>query len=125
MDLEFWKKSSKKLSSVKIDGSWRIEDFDDHIMIDFANWFLGGGVMNMGLVQEEILFCIYPECLISCLVCEKMSNWEAVFLFGPKRFSVYSGYANTTKFAGWFEDPLDCQEGRIERVFSAIDAIKF
>lgn len=94
-------------------------------MIDFANKFIGGGVMNQGMVQEEIYFVIYPECLISCFCCEKMQNWESIYITGAKWYSKYSGYAGKTKFAGRFDDPLDDTTGRINWTFAAIDAIHY
>ncbi len=39
-------------------------------MIDFANKRLGGGVLRNGCVQEEVLFSIFPEAVISKIVCE-------------------------------------------------------
>lgn len=39
-------------------------------MVDFANKSLGGGVLGNGAVQEEILFVIFPECLVSKIICE-------------------------------------------------------
>ena len=57
-----------------------------------------------------------------------MNPWEAILMRGARRYSNYTGYANTTKFSGKFEDSmvekLDA-EGRIDWTFSAIDAVHF
>ena len=47
-----------------------VEDYAGKgIMIDFANKRLGGGVLKNGSVQEEVLFCIFPEALVSKILC--------------------------------------------------------
>lgn len=37
-------------------------------MVDFANKNIGGGVLGFGSVQEEILFVIHPELIVSVLL---------------------------------------------------------
>jgi poly(ADP-ribose) glycohydrolase len=47
-----------------------IEDYyAKGIMIDFANKKLGGGVLKNGCVQEEVLFSIFPEAIVSKIIC--------------------------------------------------------
>ena len=65
------------------------------------------------MVQEEIYFVLYPECLVSSMCCERMQNWESIFIVGPKWFSKYSGYGGKTKFAGIYKDELDDTNGWI------------
>jgi poly(ADP-ribose) glycohydrolase len=38
-------------------------------MVDFANKEIGGGVLGNGAVQEEILFLLFPEAIVSKLLC--------------------------------------------------------
>lgn len=64
-------------------------------MIDFANKKLGGGVLKNGCVQEEVLFCIFPEAVVSKIICEELSDNEAVIIYGARRFSNYTGYSDT------------------------------
>ena len=126
LDIDHWRGSKTSLSECVIDDTGWIEDLDSHLMIDFANKYIGGGVMNQGMVQEEIYFLIYPECLISSMCCERMENWETIFITGAKRFSKYTGYADKTKFAGFFNDPLDDGSNvLIPWTFAAIDAIHY
>ena len=65
--------------------------------------------MEKSAVQEEILFLIYPELLMSKVICARMEKSESVVITGAKRYSNYSEYSAKTKFAGEFEDtqPLD------------------
>lgn len=42
------------------------------LVIDFANKNIGGGVLNRGAVQEEILFSIFPELIFMVCVCFEM-----------------------------------------------------
>ncbi|MCP4120006.1 MAG: hypothetical protein GY737_32345 [Desulfobacteraceae bacterium] len=50
--------------------------------MDFANKYLGGGVLGHGLVQEEIRFLICPELIVSCLLTEELDPNEALFITG-------------------------------------------
>jgi poly(ADP-ribose) glycohydrolase len=47
-----------------------------------ASRYVGGGVLGGGAVQEEILFVLYPELLISRLFTENMAPNEAVVITG-------------------------------------------
>ncbi|KAI9094957.1 hypothetical protein DFS34DRAFT_231111 [Phlyctochytrium arcticum] len=110
---------------VKIDGT--IEDHgQDLIQADFGNKYLGGGVLGEGCVQEEILFIIYPELLVSRLFTEVLANDEVVLITGAERFSSYTGYSNTFQFAGSFVDTRQQDDmGRRATRIIAMDAINF
>ncbi len=49
---------------------------------DFANRFPGGGALDGGCVQEEILFAIKGECLVSMLIVEMLDDNSAFFIEG-------------------------------------------
>jgi predicted GNAT family acetyltransferase len=95
-----------------------------HMQVDFANKFIGGGVLNRGAVQEEIRFMLSPECIASLLFTEVLRHDEAVLIIGTERFSSYTGYGRTFKFAGDYVDqvPTD-QDGRLACAIIAIDAV--
>jgi poly(ADP-ribose) glycohydrolase len=46
------------------------------LQVDFANKYLGGGVLTHGCVQEEIRFLICPEMIISRLFTEGLEKNE-------------------------------------------------
>ncbi|RLN51589.1 hypothetical protein BBJ28_00014356 [Nothophytophthora sp. Chile5] len=81
-----------------------IEELDQHLQIDFANKFAGGGVLNAGCVQEEIRFLLSPELLVACLVFAKLEPHEAFVIHGTERYCGYEGYGGSFAFAGDFED---------------------
>jgi poly(ADP-ribose) glycohydrolase len=89
-----FEKSDKKLSKMIINNEKIIEDFDLHLKVDFANMFIGGGVLAGGLLQEEIMFVIIPECLISLLFCSRMSENESILIRGAERYSLHKGKSN-------------------------------
>ncbi|CAF4421255.1 unnamed protein product, partial [Rotaria magnacalcarata] len=64
-----WPKSKAPLSPVHLTMNQKIEDIDCVLQVDFANRYIGGGVLGAGCVQEEIRFCICPEMLVSLLIC--------------------------------------------------------
>lgn len=96
------------------------------LQVDFANKFLGGGVLGYGCVQEEIRFVICPEMIVSKLITEVLDKNEALLMIGCERFSSYHGYASTFEFSGNFVDdtPYDESRRRMCNVV-AIDALNF
>ncbi|ETO28016.1 hypothetical protein RFI_09115 [Reticulomyxa filosa] len=70
----------------------------EHYIVDFANAFIGGGVLYGGNCQEEILFCIYPECLVALLLCAKLEENEVIVIENVERFSNYLGYGDTLQY---------------------------
>jgi hypothetical protein len=97
------------------------------LQIDFANRFLGGGVLTRGCVQEEIRLTICPESLAGLLFVEVMEEHESVTIIGAERFANYSGYSSTFQFSGAHADPtpVDPVLNRLKTVLVAIDAISF
>eukprot|EP01053_Blabericola_migrator_P000476 Blabericola_migrator_1__475@NODE_1114_length_5386_cov_54_807295_g761_i0_p3_GENE_NODE_1114_length_5386_cov_54_807295_g761_i0NODE_1114_length_5386_cov_54_807295_g761_i0_p3_ORF_typecomplete_len347_score63_85PARG_cat/PF05028_14/1_6e32TAP42/PF04177_12/0_06_NODE_1114_length_5386_cov_54_807295_g761_i042955335 len=73
-----------------------VEDTIGALKVDFANRFPGGGVLRHGLAQEEILYMIYPELLISCLVCGEMQPQHTYEISNVWRFSDYTGRQGRT-----------------------------
>ncbi|CAG5090337.1 Oidioi.mRNA.OKI2018_I69.PAR.g12562.t1.cds [Oikopleura dioica] len=127
-DIEF---ADAKWMPCHIKGKGLIEDEGDKfIQADFANKFIGGGTLGRGCVQEEIRFMICPELIITQLLCEEMQKEEAIIVTGVQRFSNYSGYADSFRFEGSYNDPLavsykrDCY-GRIPTEVFAIDAVNY
>ncbi|XP_060861431.1 poly(ADP-ribose) glycohydrolase [Metopolophium dirhodum] len=126
-DLPYWLQSTKKLTNLYITSDGTIEDNGDGMLqVDFANKFIGGGVLGHGSVQEEIRFLICPELLVSQLFSEKMLHTEAIIITGVERFSDYSGYANSFEWKGVHLDvtPVDDNNRRYTTIV-AIDALYY
>ncbi|KAJ3128161.1 hypothetical protein HK098_005061 [Nowakowskiella sp. JEL0407] len=91
--------------------------------LDFANRMIGGGALSSGCVQEEILFMLNPELIVTMLVAERMDENECLHVFGTERINSYSGYGKNTKWEGEVEDPMGFDKfGRRLRHIIAIDA---
>eukprot|EP00455_Lapot_gusevi_P054377 TRINITY_DN86_c0_g2_i3.p1 TRINITY_DN86_c0_g2~~TRINITY_DN86_c0_g2_i3.p1 ORF type:complete len:486 (-),score=67.17 TRINITY_DN86_c0_g2_i3:237-1694(-) len=118
------KRDPTPLAPFEFDVEGAIENCDDALQIDFANKYIGGGVLRKGCVQEEIRFCISTECLVSILFCEVMHLTESITIVGAERFCDYKGYGATLKFAGNYQDdtPRDGRN-RVATAIVAIDAI--
>lgn len=128
-DLPNWSASSKPLgvTPLHINSAGTIEDQGVGLLqVDFANKFLGGGVLGGGCVQEEIRFVICPELIVSKLFTECLRPSEALVMVGCERFSNYNGYAGTFQWAGNHEDmtPRDSSRRRMCHIV-AIDALLF
>mmetsp|Transcript_99307 Transcript_99307/g.309430 ORF Transcript_99307/g.309430 Transcript_99307/m.309430 type:complete len:475 (-) Transcript_99307:232-1656(-) len=125
--LDFWRTCAKPLSSARVEvGS--IEASHADLQADFANEFLGGGVLQGGNVQEEIRFSVCPECLVGMLFCEKMLYDEVIFIVGAQQFSRYKGYGGSFAFDGPYTDVPRGAADKRNRVgphIVALDALVF
>lgn len=93
-----WISSTEKLHILCVICDGRIEDAEGMLQVDFANKYIGGGVLADGAVQEEIRFLICPELLISRLFTERLDENEVIIITGSIQFSDYTGYKEDFKF---------------------------
>ncbi|KAI8823006.1 cytosolic poly glycohydrolase, partial [Fimicolochytrium jonesii] len=118
-----WESLNMPLCDLEVRNTGTIEDDASGLLqADFANKFIGGGVLNSGCVQEEIRFLINPELLITRLFIERLHDHEAVVIVGVERFSQYSGYADTFRWAGNY---VDTDDNRRRTQIVAMDALFF
>ncbi|VDN02538.1 unnamed protein product, partial [Thelazia callipaeda] len=123
-----WSSLQLPLSPLYVSSVGSIEDSGYGMLeVDFANKYIGGGVLSSGCVQEEIRFLIYPELIISMLLCEKLDNNEAVVICGAERFSNYVGYGSSFRWCPMeIKNPLP--RDRFRRLcceLVAMDALPF
>eukprot|EP01130_Rhizamoeba_saxonica_P005537 TRINITY_DN2207_c0_g1_i1.p1 TRINITY_DN2207_c0_g1~~TRINITY_DN2207_c0_g1_i1.p1 ORF type:complete len:392 (+),score=68.11 TRINITY_DN2207_c0_g1_i1:554-1729(+) len=121
-----WTSIEDKVSNVIVRKNGSIEDSPETVRVDFANKFIGGGVLSYGCVQEEIQFCLNPEMILSRLFINVLEDNEAVSITGTERFCSTSGYSKTFKYEGDYKDltPMD-KYGRINNEIIAIDAVNY
>jgi len=94
--------------------------------VDFANRYIGGGVLSGGCVQEEIRFAICPENVISLLVCPVMLDEEAIQITGAEQFSKYIGYGFRLGYGGDHKDESRVADnGSVLTSILAMDALDF
>lgn len=67
---------------IHIDDKGTIEEGLGLLQVDFANKYIGGGILGSGCVQEEIRFAVCPELIISCLFTEELDPTEALTITG-------------------------------------------
>lgn len=121
-----WLGDASPLTDVTVDASGTIEDAGGHLQVDFANAYLGGGVLRRGCVQEEIRFSVAPEHLAAMIVSPRMRDDEAIVMRGAARFCRTRGYASTLTYAGSFDDPTPCApDGTPDVAFVAVDAVDY
>ncbi|KAJ8031100.1 Poly(ADP-ribose) glycohydrolase [Holothuria leucospilota] len=125
--LNTWETSEIPLCGfvVKLEGG--IEDVGSGIIqVDFANRYIGGGVLSSGVVQEEIRFATCPELISGLPFLECLQDNEAMEISGFERYSNYSGYCQTFSFEGDFVDSTKLNStGSLETKLLAIDASPF
>ncbi|CAH8875747.1 unnamed protein product [Trichobilharzia szidati] len=99
------------------------------LQVDFANCYLGGGILGSGCVQEEIMFALRPELLISCLFVECLDPDETLIIEGAEQYSVGSGYSDNFCWAGDFDQSKSEMKrdewGRWNYAIVAMDATRY
>ncbi|CAK9831939.1 Poly(ADP-ribose) glycohydrolase [Anthophora retusa] len=126
-DCPKWDEQVQKLLPLHITSKGTIETEGIGLLqVDFANKYVGGGVLGLGCVQEEIRFVICPELMVTMLVTEELDDTEALIVCGVERYSKYKGYSNTFKWMGDYVDetPRDSSGRRLTSIV-AIDALYF
>ena len=90
--------------------------------VDFANKYIGGGVLGGGCVQEEILFAIEPEAIVSMFFMEVMDDNDAIRIDNTIQYSCYEGYGRDFKFVKSAVNMSDLSKIKKSK-FIAIDAV--
>jgi poly(ADP-ribose) glycohydrolase len=122
-----WNKCDDTVTKLHVTSSQMIEDIGiGMLQVDFANRFIGGGVLGRGCVQEEIRFMVCPELIVSRLFTESLADNECMIVTGCEQYSYYKGYADTFKWSGYYSDEtLRDDWGRRCVQLVAIDALVF
>ncbi|XP_037340199.2 poly(ADP-ribose) glycohydrolase [Pungitius pungitius] len=126
-DLVNWGSCKDKMNKLYVSSHGTIETHGTGLLqVDFASSWIGGGVLGSGLVQEEILFLMNPELIVSRLFTEKLADNECLMVTGSQQFSSYSGFGDSFEWAGPHQDPLFRDTwARLQRRIVAIDAEHF
>ncbi|XP_040014298.1 poly(ADP-ribose) glycohydrolase [Xiphias gladius] len=126
-DMPHWRSCKDKMAKLRVALHGSIEtDGKGMLQVDFASSWIGGGVLGSGLVQEEILFLINPELIVSRLFTERLADNECLIITGSQQFSSYSGFGDSFEWAGPYEDYLERDDwARLRRQILAIDALNF
>ena len=90
--------SNQQLCEIQIIEKGSLFDSEASFQVDFANQYIGGGVLSGGCVQEEILFTVNPEAIVSIFFMQRMDDNDAIRIDNLIQYSNYSGYARSFKF---------------------------
>ncbi|KFM75872.1 Poly(ADP-ribose) glycohydrolase, partial [Stegodyphus mimosarum] len=126
-DLSKWEESAHRVRTAVIKSNGLIEtDGYGMLQVDFADQFVGGLVLGIGCVQEEIRFVICPELIVSRLFVECLGLNEVLIVTGVEQYNKYSGYNLSFKWEGNFDDqtPRDAWGRRCTQLV-AMDAYRF
>ncbi|XP_058644859.1 poly(ADP-ribose) glycohydrolase [Onychostoma macrolepis] len=121
-----WNKQKMPLRNLHVSSEGSIEkEGTGMLQVDFANKYIGGGVLKSGLVQEEILFLMSPELIVARLFTEKLADNECLKITGPQMYSLSSGYSRSFFWKGPFDDctKRDVWKRRYRQIV-AIDALE-
>jgi len=98
-----WENCTKTLGKLQIfDDRIGIEDLRDTCQVNFADPYPGGTLpaSHGDIVQEEILFLVYPELFITCLLVPRIDTREAILVAGLTRTNKYKGYQWSFVYTG-------------------------
>lgn len=101
-----------------------IDDSPSMMHVCYSDEYIGNGSFSNVLTQEEVMFLIRPECLVSMLFCMKLAPNEAVCIYGAEKMNQYSGYASNVRYMGDFVDdfPRGGSENMLRHILICIDA---
>ena len=119
VDIENFK-NIQKLCDIQIIEQGSMFNTEAKFCIDFANQYIGGGALSGGCVQEEILFAVEPEAIVSMLLMEVMDDNDAIRIDNLIQYSNYSGYAFSFKYE---ESAIKDEQNLIRHNIIAIDAV--
>lgn len=127
MNPSHWKRCKETMHKLHVTSQGTIEtEGEGMLQVDFASRWIGGGVLSAGLVQEEILFLINPELIVSRLFTEKLADNECLIITGVQQFSRYTGYSDRFEWAGHHDDSVERDHwARRQRQILAIDALHY
>ena len=118
-----WEKSTKLLSKVKIvDGD--ISQCKADVHVEFANAFVGGGVMTGDAAMEETLFLVKPELMVAMAIENRMVDEEAIRISGALQYSKTKGFGQDFEFDGDYIIENTPRNGMPPPCICAIDAIR-
>jgi poly(ADP-ribose) glycohydrolase len=101
-----------------------IDEAKNILRVDFANRIVGGAAIAYGCVQEEIMFCVCPELIVTRLFCPVMKQDEAIVVIGAEQFSTPTGYGSGLEYGGAYVDSTPLREdGALGSYVVAIDAL--
>eukprot|EP00927_Polykrikos_kofoidii_P031801 TRINITY_DN27264_c0_g1_i1.p1 TRINITY_DN27264_c0_g1~~TRINITY_DN27264_c0_g1_i1.p1 ORF type:complete len:632 (-),score=110.43 TRINITY_DN27264_c0_g1_i1:483-2330(-) len=91
---------AKPLSEVRLtDGN--IEDCTEaDVQAEFANAFVGGGVLTGDYAMEELLFLKKPELMVAMALQNRMSDTEVISVSGALQYSLIKSYGRDFEFGG-------------------------
>ena len=114
-----WDGNEKPLCKVEMaEGS--IDDCPAGLHAEFANAFVGGGVMTGDAAMEETLFLVKPELMVAMAVQNRMVDEEVVCVSGAQKYSLTAGFGQSFEFAGDY----DQRRAGSPPTVCAIDAIR-
>ncbi|KAL1511674.1 hypothetical protein AB1Y20_004964 [Prymnesium parvum] len=94
-----WEASGAPLCAVRLsDGP--IEESAADVHVDFANAYVGGGVMTGDFAREELLFLMKPELMVAMALEGRMADTEMVCVRGAVQTCLTRGYGSSFEFGG-------------------------
>uniref|UniRef100_UPI0037E990F8 poly(ADP-ribose) glycohydrolase n=1 Tax=Semicossyphus pulcher TaxID=241346 RepID=UPI0037E990F8 len=126
-DISHWRSCQQTMPKLHVTSQGSIETGGTGLLqVDFASSWIGGGVLSSGLVQEEILFLMNPELIVSRLFTEKLADNECLIVTGSQQYSSYAGFSDTFEWVAPHDDRLQRDEwARLQRQILAIDALNY
>jgi len=114
-----WENNSKPLCPVTLI-TGNIDDSTADLHTEFANAFIGGGVMTGDAAMEETLFLVKPELMVAMALQHRMVDEEAICVLGARKYSTTSGFGQSFTFGGDYDNKRPGPPATV----AAIDAVR-
>ena len=95
-----WENNPKPLCKVHLVRGNINDCTEADLHAEFANAFVGGGVMTGDAAQEETLFLVKPELMVAMAVQNRMFDQESILVRNAIQYSVTEGFKQDFSFAG-------------------------
>ena len=122
---DFYEKECKKLCEINFFEEGSLYDGKTTFCVDFSNQYIGGGTLEGGNVQEEILFAIEPEATVAMLFMEVMKNNDAIRIDNTIKYSLYVGYGSNFKFLNPAFDTKDMTKIKKSKIIAIDASVKY
>jgi len=114
-----WENNDKPLCAVSL-VTGNIDESPADLHVEFANAFVGGGVMTGDAAMEEMMFLVKPELMVAMALENRMVDEEAICIAGAQTYSKTTGYGQSFSFGGDYDGKRAGPPGRV----AAIDAVR-
>lgn len=118
-----FEKNKNQMSEIQFVAEQNTQYLDHNSVVVLSSGKMPGGqVLRSGAGQEEVMYLMSPELLVSRLVMEKLEENEAVLVQGSEVYNTIEAQEGQLKFTGNYTDTTPLLETRKQTAVLSLDA---